>query len=360
MSGFIKLNRNIEGTWIHKDERYFKAWCTILFNVNWKPANVVIGSKTLYCDVNEALFSLDTWAKKFGNGWDKDKVRRFFKRLELHHLIVTISATKTTRLKVLVSSDCEEIPNDNRTISTTRTARTPHPIEEVRSKEVKNVTEDSNESNASPLKFQSEFEDIVSHFQEVTKKTLKIPNAKTALSTYQHYKDIRARLNKGAKVEDVKKVISFMCNKWQADNYMKKYRRISTLVGEKYDEYLEEIINDKVTDEHQPETLNLKAYYLQYFREVDLKHAIKDGSFERWTKELEENKFRLGNIAKAYKNKTFTTLLLFELSYMALGRKLTGSTPQRKIESFQRWYSKLSDYDQAQGDIRELLKANKN
>lgn len=34
--GFIKLKRDIQGTFIHDNPIYFKAYCDILFNINWE------------------------------------------------------------------------------------------------------------------------------------------------------------------------------------------------------------------------------------------------------------------------------------------------------------------------------------
>jgi hypothetical protein len=41
---------------------------------------------------------------------------------------------------------------------------------------------------------------------------------------------------------------------------------------------------------------------------------------------------------------------------MPLGNSLGGSNPERKQESFERIFKKLSDYNQNQGDMRQLVK----
>ena len=115
MAGFIKLERDIQGTWIHKDAMFFKAWCDILFNVNWEEKTVFIGNDKYLCGVGESLNSLDTWTKIFGKGWDKSKVRRFFNRLANETLIDTQNERKTTRLKVMFIDVSE---NDRHTIET--------------------------------------------------------------------------------------------------------------------------------------------------------------------------------------------------------------------------------------------------
>ena len=103
------------------------------------------------------------------------------------------------------------------------------------------------------------------------------------------------------------------------------------------------------------EVLDLEAYILANYKASELKHMKKDGTFDLLQTQLEAEKFRLLNIAKSYKNRTFTTLFLFEACYMRLSNNLGGSTPQRKLESLQRWLKTLSDYDTNQGQMRDLL-----
>lgn len=332
MSGFIKLNRDIEGTWIHEDDRYFKAWCTILLNVNWKPANVVIGSKNLFCDVNEALFSLDTWAKKFGKSWNKDKVRRFFNRLETHHYISTKSATKTTRLKVLVSSDCEDEPHDKDTNTDTKMARTPHPIEELRIKELikSKLTE--------PLK--QSFEEFLKMRKQI-KKPLKTSRAiQTKINRLQKY------LDEHGEQKTLACITLSLDNEWQDIKMEWLERELKTKQAPKSD---------------NNESHDLESYLAENMHHVELRKMKESGKLDQLKEKLKENQFKLSNIAKAYKNEMITTLFLFEALFLPLGNRLGGSNDKRKLESFQKWVKTLSDYNQNKGDIRQLLKdRNKN
>jgi len=114
------------------------------------------------------------------------------------------------------------------------------------------------------------------------------------------------------------------------------------------------VISDSST---KPTAKDLETYILQYNRQKDLDHMKKDTCFDRWLNQLDENWFKLNNVAKTYKNKSFTTLFLFEACYMPLSNRLNGSKPERKLEALQRWYSKLNDYNQNQGNMRDLLKS---
>jgi hypothetical protein len=106
--------------------------------------------------------------------------------------------------------------------------------------------------------------------------------------------------------------------------------------------------------EEQPQ--DLETYLLQYFRPIDIEHLKKGGNFQRYEQQLSENLFKLTNVAKGYKNQSITPLFLFELLYTPLGNRLNGSTPERKLDSFERFFKKQNDYNQNQGDMRQLVK----
>jgi hypothetical protein len=103
------------------------------------------------------------------------------------------------------------------------------------------------------------------------------------------------------------------------------------------------------------ENLDLEKYILQYYPK-ELKHWKKNGEFERLEKLLATDKFKLTNISKNKKNASYTALFLFECCHMRLGNRLNGSTPQRKLESLDRWEKGLNDYNRNKGDLRSLLK----
>lgn len=115
MSGWIKIDRGIYNHWIFKDAEKFKAWITILGKVNYEPSKVLIGDMLLECGRGESLMSLESWAQLFGAGWNKSKVRRFFKLLEKDNMIVTKSESKTTRLTVCKYDYYQGKRNDDET-----------------------------------------------------------------------------------------------------------------------------------------------------------------------------------------------------------------------------------------------------
>ena len=74
-----------------------------------------LGNKLINCKRGDSLNSLDTWAKLFGKGWNKSKVRRFFKLLESDNMIVTKNEQKTTRLTVCKYDSYQEVRNADET-----------------------------------------------------------------------------------------------------------------------------------------------------------------------------------------------------------------------------------------------------
>ena len=113
--GYIKIFRKIIDSWIFGNPDYFKAFFVILSEVNHKPKTILIKSKLINCERGESVNCLDTWASKFGKGWDKSRVRRFFKLLEKDSMIIIKNETITTHLSVCNYETYQGEQNDNET-----------------------------------------------------------------------------------------------------------------------------------------------------------------------------------------------------------------------------------------------------
>ena len=50
MSNWIKLSRKIRKHWVYQNADYFKAWVTILTEVNFKASKVLIQGELIDCD----------------------------------------------------------------------------------------------------------------------------------------------------------------------------------------------------------------------------------------------------------------------------------------------------------------------
>jgi hypothetical protein len=98
--GWITLHRKIKDHWVFDNPEYFKAWVSILLDVNHDDNKVMIGGELLTCKRGESLNSVETWVRIFGKSWTKSKVRTFFKMLESDSMIATKGMRKTTHLSV--------------------------------------------------------------------------------------------------------------------------------------------------------------------------------------------------------------------------------------------------------------------
>ena len=106
--GWITLHRKIRQHWIWDDDHYFKAWVTILMQVNHEDKKVLITGTLFECRRGQSLMSLGEWVKLFNERrkrrksryWTIQKVRTFFDMLQKDGMIVRRGVPKTTRLTV--------------------------------------------------------------------------------------------------------------------------------------------------------------------------------------------------------------------------------------------------------------------
>jgi len=101
MSSWIKIQRSIRDHWVFDNADYFKAWITILIEVNHAKRGVVIKCTPINCERGQCAYSVKTWVDKFGKGWTPQKVRTFFKHLVNDGMITVEEVFKiTTKLTV--------------------------------------------------------------------------------------------------------------------------------------------------------------------------------------------------------------------------------------------------------------------
>lgn len=106
--GWITLHRKIKQHWIWEDDQYFKAWVTILMQVNHEDKKVLITGTLFECKRGQSLMSLGEWVKLFNERrkrqksqyWTMRKVRTFFDMLQRDDMILRRGVSKTTRLTV--------------------------------------------------------------------------------------------------------------------------------------------------------------------------------------------------------------------------------------------------------------------
>jgi len=148
--GWIKIHRKMADNWLW-DEKPFtraQAWIDILLSCNYSESHKAFGNTVLTCKRGESLYSLNTWAYRWG--WNKSKVRRFLNLLQ-DMKMVAIKPTQqptqqpthlTTHLTVCKYDTYQE----DRNADETQMKRKPTPIKEV--KEVKKKSNNKNNTNS--------------------------------------------------------------------------------------------------------------------------------------------------------------------------------------------------------------------
>jgi len=102
-SGYIALHRKIQDNFLWREKRVFskaEAWIDLLMETRWKtePKEFVIKNKRLVCNYGECLYSLETWARRWG--WNKTKVRRVLDLFQKCSMIEYKNETVTVRIRV--------------------------------------------------------------------------------------------------------------------------------------------------------------------------------------------------------------------------------------------------------------------
>lgn len=96
--GWIKIHRKLSEHWLYQDSNYLHWWIDILLNANFEDKKVLIKGALYDCKRGQSVYSLDTWAKRWGA--DKSKVRRFLNMLETDGMITLENISVSTRLTV--------------------------------------------------------------------------------------------------------------------------------------------------------------------------------------------------------------------------------------------------------------------
>ena len=108
--GYIMLHRQFQSHDFWRERRAFsraEAWLDILMAARWQdePGEVRIGNKLLLCGRGEVLYSMKTWAQRWG--WSESKTKRFLHGLAANRkadckrtMIELTNELQTTRIKI--------------------------------------------------------------------------------------------------------------------------------------------------------------------------------------------------------------------------------------------------------------------
>jgi len=102
--GYLSLYRSLREHFLWTQVRVYselEAWIDILFEVRWKnePKQKSIKGRILYCNRGESLYSVETWAKRWG--WSPSRARRYLEMLKNAEMIQLHNEVVTTRLFVV-------------------------------------------------------------------------------------------------------------------------------------------------------------------------------------------------------------------------------------------------------------------
>jgi len=102
-NGWIRLHRKFQEHRFWSEPRKFsraEAWIDIIMEARWKEdsAQAVFGNTVISCERGQVLYSLDTWAARWG--WTKSATRRFLVLLKNMGQIDTENVTQTTRITI--------------------------------------------------------------------------------------------------------------------------------------------------------------------------------------------------------------------------------------------------------------------
>jgi len=352
MFGHIRTSREITDLAFYKDSNTFRLFFHCLIKANFKPA------KWNFITIQRGQFSTSINALSDQLELSIQNIRTALLKLEKHGEVTRVT-TDTYTLITICNYDTyaggkeQQIDDTNKVL--TRYQQTTNKVLttiEERKKEIIEKEEEDffDKRQAKQLPF-----DIVTSSESLT-ATFMAPYTelkKTLKNVYQieaQDKDIKLALHTFSTVA---------VDRYDKYKGIRNYDKLCNLFIEWIPKSID-FANRNPTPSSNGDSnkgpLNLEEYILGHYRDVDLKHFRKDGKFDRWNGQLQENSFRLSNVAKAYKNSTITALLLFEVCYMPLGNRLNGSTPDRKLESFKKLFDNQNDYKQERGDMRKILK----
>lgn len=349
MEGWIKLHRAIQNNPFWGCEKFTRgqAWVDLLLMTNhkdsffYKRGNKVTVKRG---QVGRSSVELaDRWQ------WSRSKVSKFLKDLEKEQQIKIHKSTVTQVLTIVnydLYQEKEQQKNSRKT------------AEEQQKDTYKNVKKEKNveEGNSQP----PTLNEINSTDDPDTRTDKFLPfgilDAKETLhniypTTEQKQTRIRELTGEEWSEQEANDIFKSFYE-MGVTNYYNNVRNVAKLKA---------AFNNWITKEAQfkkqqpkEQEVTLVAHFEKYFTAKKMEKIMR-GKFQQWETAYEKDKFKYTNIAKGYSNPTITPPLIYEICKLQLSRNFIGSTEEKKLTSFKKWLSSLSDYNQNKGDIREQL-----
>ena len=201
------------------------------------------------------------------------------------------------------------------------------------------------------------FNTFISYYKKQTGQRLRIPTQKTKLAASQKYKLFAARINDGYTLDDLKKVLDAKIKDWGECDKMKKYIRIATLYNKSnFEKYLDEAENIDAQNTNGSKLPCIERYFKTRYNTKKFNLMATRGKIDTFKALFSENFNYLKDFKGNFTNNSINEMVLFEIAFTSLGSdKLTGTTKEKKLNSFLRWYNKQSDYFKNKGDILQII-----
>lgn len=85
MCGYIKIYRDVRNHWIYQNAEYYRWWCDLLFEANYKDSDCLSGNKVITVKRGELVAGINSLMRQWGRS--KTKIITFLKMLESEQMI---------------------------------------------------------------------------------------------------------------------------------------------------------------------------------------------------------------------------------------------------------------------------------
>ena len=354
MNGFIKIHRSfIYWEWYKNNNTRF-VFLHLLITANFAPKRW----QGLTIQRGQLVTSKAKLAHELG--LSMQQIKTVFSNLRTTGEITTKATNKYTIITICKYDSYQGFENENNQQNNQRTTNEPtneQPQRKNKKKKEKNKQKETRKNLAYELPTEADQYDARQNtalpFDLVTaNKTLKNLDPAEIAQTYKNI------FGSEFTAEQYARALNTFCTVGVAT--YQKYKGIRTV--EKLKNLFINWINKNINyqnnrPKHEAPELtaeDLRAYYQKNYskrwnelNQNTLKaYCLK---FTNWLPTFTEAK-------KELKNDTLDEIVLFFITFRTLGDGVSLSpNPQRRLNAFKRWFSRLSDYNQRKGDIKKLL-----
>lgn len=227
MGNFIKIDRKmLEWEW-WQDINTSRLFLFMLLSAYWKDG------RYKGVEIPRGSFPASTAALAKATSLTENEIRTAVKHLKSTGEITNRNHGKYTVFTVVKYNEYQENYNQNANRMQTVDNQITNTI----------LKEDKNEKKRK--KDNIPYAEVISYLNEKAGTKFKSDSSNT-----QRF--IKARFSDGFTLEDFKKVIDTMCEKWKSNEKMKQYLRPQTLFGTKFESYLNLAPKDKVHRTEKP------------------------------------------------------------------------------------------------------------